>query len=152
MTPNAPKYPTRPPVESQWLEQRAKPAKLLLLDDDDHFCGFISDICSRYNVELVIAHTIREAISLAIEPPMSYDAMILDVRLSNGTGMQFYAKAAALWPTLRVVFLTGFDSAEVRDQIEKIGPARVHNKNNVANENFLKGLFAQWDIKPIVQK
>lgn len=134
------------PAESKWLELRAKPARILCVDDDEKFTTIISQLCSKYVLELNIVSTIREAREAIQSSVVPFHAMMLDVKLTNGSGVALYAEVSVLWPTTHVVFLTGYDSEDVRDQVEKIGPARVHSKNNVMNEQFIAGLFAQWHI------
>lgn len=141
--------PTQPPLESKWLDHVTKPARILFLDDDKNLRDLMAVVCSQYHVILVIAETIKEAIIIATEQG-PFDAMILDVRLSNGTGLDFYAYVMSKWPRTHVVFLTGYSSPELCEKVERIGPARVHTKGNVMAQPFLTALFAQWGIPPVV--
>lgn len=143
--------PFREPHEKEWLALKTRPTRILFLDDDVNLCQVMEAVCAGYHTQLTIAHTIKEAIEIATkhQADAPFDVMILDVRVSNGTGMEFYAYVMERWPRTHVVFVTGYDSAEVRHRIEEIGPARVHQKSNVMRPVFMQALFAQWGLTPI---
>lgn len=143
-----PPFSPRQQLEGKWLEHLTRPTRILFLDDDKNLVQLMEIVCSHYHIQLTVCQTIKDAVQAATLAKEPYDAMILDVRVSNGTGMDFYAVVMEKWPKTHVVFLTGWDSPDVREKIESIGPARIHRKDNVMRPSFMQALFAQWGLKP----
>lgn len=143
--------PFREPLEKEWLALKSRPTRILFLDDDQNLCQVMEAVCAGYHTSLTVVNTIKDAVAMATEHQAAepYDVMILDVRVSNGTGMEFYAYVMERWPKTHVVFVTGYDSPDVRERIERIGPARIHQKSNVMRPVFMQALFTQWGMTPI---
>lgn len=141
-------FTSRPDPVVKWLETKIKSPRVLFLDDDINICSVMQVWCQKLNIELVCCHTIKDAMLMFDNIGGTLNAMILDVKLSNGSGMDFYARVMRERPELHVMFLTAFDSPQVRDAVERIGPARVHSKTNTITEQFLTALFVQWGLVP----
>lgn len=124
---------------------RSKRKRILLLDDDPSFCDMMRSWCQRFLVDLHVVSTIREARELLAQRLDVFDVLLFDVRLSNGSGIDLYAQIFARSPSTHVVFVTGYDSADVRAKVEAIGPARVYPKTRLTG-SFLAGLFAEWGV------
>ncbi len=125
--------------------EESRPKRILFVEDDDYFRElFNHQAQSKYAVEIEPAKTTSEA-KQKIERG-DFDAALLDVRVTNGDGIWFYQFIVAHWPKVEVVFLTGYDSAELRRKIEKVGPARVFSKDRLLNANFLSQLFEIFGV------
>jgi DNA-binding NtrC family response regulator len=132
------------------LEQRIK--RLLVVDDDAITTGFISTMVRRefYGVAIP-ASSCREARQL-LDDCKSFDAAILDHALTNGVGLELYAEIKKRWPQMKVVFLTGYDSPDLRRKVECIGTARVHSKDAMTNLDFTRELLEEVGLvrrKPV---
>jgi two-component system response regulator DesR len=57
------------------------------------------------------------------------DAVILDMRLKNGTGLEVLERVRDLTPPLRVVLLTNYDQQEYRDAARALGAVRFLDKS-----------------------
>ncbi len=119
----------------------SKPKQLMLVDDDERWAELFRDKCAKYNLEITAAPRCSAArVELA---QRQFDAIALDVRLTNGNGIELYRDVAAKSPATQVVFLTGYATEDVRQQVQQIGPARVYDKDCMKDEAFIEQLMAQ---------
>jgi len=142
-----------PPTESEYKKDTPsifpRPKKVLILDDSVEICALIQRVADLFYIELVICHTMKDAMRIIQEciecrEQKNFDAMILDIRISNGSGIDLYKHVSHVLPKTQVVFLTGYQDEVYRQQIEKIGPARVFYKSQSMNKHFLSQLFLQF--------
>lgn len=119
----------------------SKPKNLLLVDDDEHWAEIFRTRCSKYNLDITVANRCSLARLELKEHP--FDAIALDVRLTNGNGVELYRDVAAISPATQVIFLTGYATEDVRKQVQQIGPARVYDKDCMKDEAFIEQLMAQ---------
>jgi DNA-binding NarL/FixJ family response regulator len=120
--------------------------RLFFLEDDLFFVETMVQAASRFDVEITHAGSVKEAWVKLQEQIEPFNCMILDVRLANGSGVEFYRTVAKRWPATSVVFLTGYYNPELLRQIEAIGPARIYSKVRVADPNFLTSMLAQLGL------
>jgi ActR/RegA family two-component response regulator len=128
-----------------------EPKRLLLLEDDTNFCLLLYNFTEKFSVEVTQTDTIKEAVTITNEAERPFNCMVLDVRLINGIGIDFYRSVAQRWPATSVVFLTGFYDEELVKQVEAIGPARVYSKDRVADPQFLLQMLSQLGLKRVMQ-
>lgn len=125
------------------------PKRILFVDDEPFIRQLMEKlVASQMVAELTVATSLAKARLLLTgfdAPP--YDLIILDVVLTNGSGIQLYAEIQTRWPDVRVIFLTGHNSEEVLRKVEAIGPARVQNKMSVMTPSFLSSLLEQMGIR-----
>jgi ActR/RegA family two-component response regulator len=124
------------------LEARYRRKRLLVVDDDPNFRLRVAQSASEFWVEVVEVGSCAEARG-ELAADRSFAAALLDVRLINGSGLDLYRAIIARAQATQVVFLTGYDSHDLRKEIEAIGPARVHDKSRCSDPAFLRQLFAQ---------
>jgi DNA-binding NtrC family response regulator len=86
----------------------------LLLDDDPGFAAMLAGIVSEAGGEPFLCHTIAAARARIAE--RAFDVAILDNRLPDGTGYEFYAQLARRSPASVVVMITG--SPELSQAVE----------------------------------
>lgn len=123
--------------------------KILHLDDDVYTCQMIATAAEKFFTQLVSVHSVREARLVAdTSAPTVFDLFILDVVLSNGSGVDFYKYISSRWPQSRVVFLTGRRDFETREAIERTGPATILTKDKMYEESFLQQLFLNSGMLP----
>lgn len=77
----------------------------LLMDDDVGFAGMLSKLVSEEGGDPCLRHSVREAKETIDK--QAFDVAILDNRLPDGTGYEFYAHLRKRCPEAVVVMITG---------------------------------------------
>ncbi len=112
----------------QYEKAMLQAKRILLLDDDQDMRQLVGEVIEqKYRVEVVCCSRVKDA-QTQLENDY-FHAAILDVKVINGNGVSFYRHIVNLMPALKVVFLTGYDSPELRKEIESVGPAMVFSKD-----------------------
>lgn len=119
----------------------SRPKKTLIVDDDNTWLSYLTTVCSHFNVEIKTCEFCRTARNVLNTE--KFDLLLLDVRLTNGNGVQLYREFATINPAMQTVFLTGYGTEEVQKDIEKIGPARIFGKERMLDPMFAEQLMAQ---------
>jgi len=133
-------------LASQLQRSFSRSKRVLFVDDDVELCRFMERAISRrFKVEIVSVPRANQARELLAEDP-GFDAAIFDVRVTNGDGIQLYADVKDAMPGLKVVFLTGYYSDEIRRKIEAIGPARVYSKDRAMQIDFMEQLLRELGV------
>ena len=85
---------------------RGRRARLLIVDDDVQLLRGLARALGEY--EVLTADGGRAALALLERDP-AVDAILCDLEMREGSGMELYAEIARRWPTLakQVVFMTG---------------------------------------------
>ena len=121
------------------------PKRILFLDDNSTLRDMLCEtVLKDYNAEFVPCGTVTEARRILETQPI--DAVLLDIRLGDGNGIDLYAALVKTRPELEVVFLTAWADTTHRALIEKIGPARVFAKERLAEFDFVERLLAQLHV------
>lgn len=124
------------------------PKRILFVDDDPFIRVLMEKLVSELMVaELTVATSVAEARIMLDGMAQPFDLIILDVVLTNGSGIQIYSEVNAKWPEMRVMFLTGYNSEDILRKVEAIGAARVQNKLSVMTPTFLTSLLEQMGIR-----
>jgi DNA-binding NarL/FixJ family response regulator len=137
---------------TQRLEQKLcelSRRRVLFVDDEPMATNLMQRFMEEYfNAELTVTDSVKGTLTLLREIEVKpFDLIILDVRLSNGTGVQIYREIFPKWPTMPVIFLTGFAGEDVRKQVAAIGPALVYDKNQFMKAEFLTPLLEQLGLR-----
>ncbi len=85
-------------------------ATLLVVDDEPNVAYSITECLSSNSLKVISAGTAREGIELVGQ--MRPDAVILDVRLPDLTGLEAYDRIRAIDPRLPVIMLTAYARPE----------------------------------------
>ncbi len=118
----------------------------LLVDDEPMLLDFLRKVADQFWIEVVVAASCAQAREkIALERP--FDFAILDYRLTNGVGVEIYRELATYAPSTQVVFLTGYNNAELQKQVHAIGPARIYSKEHTLNPKFMGKLFAEMGAR-----
>ncbi len=91
---------------SQALPSRSSERSLLIADDDVAFRTRLARAMEKRGFEVVTAGSLREATELARATTPAY--AVLDMRLSDGNGLEIVPVVAESRPGARVVMLTGY--------------------------------------------
>jgi DNA-binding NtrC family response regulator len=100
--------------------------KVLIIDDDELFCEMLSEMVTDMGHGVKFTHSLSEGLKEAVNG--SYDVVLLDVRLPDGSGLRALPKIRELGDPPEVIIITGAgdpDGAELAmvngawDYIEK---------------------------------
>lgn len=120
--------------------------RILFVDDDSAFREMVGHAASSYNVELVDAETSGQAKQLLEEG--GFDAAILDVRVTNGDGIELYRWMMDRFPRVTVIFLTGMEIEAVSEKIHAVGSAPVYFKPTLLSTAFIEDLLNKLGARP----
>ncbi|MBL9139951.1 MAG: sigma-54-dependent Fis family transcriptional regulator [Verrucomicrobiales bacterium] len=81
------------------------PCRCLIVEDDPAFAELVGGVLTSADVEIQLADSIRAAENSVAKD--SFDLVILDNRLPDGSGFEFYRRLSALRPTPLVIMITG---------------------------------------------
>ncbi|MBX3498440.1 MAG: response regulator [Alphaproteobacteria bacterium] len=89
------------------MERRAQ--TILLVDDDPNIRESISETLRRYKHDVSTAGSLAEARRILSTGTRSFELVITDIRLPDGTGLQLAHEIIAnLSPPPRIILITGF--------------------------------------------
>lgn len=89
------------------MERRAQ--TILLVDDDPNIRESISETLRRYKHDVSTAGSLAEARQILSTGTRSFELVITDIRLPDGTGLQLAHEIIAnLSPPPRIILITGF--------------------------------------------
>lgn len=93
--------------------------KILIVDDEEDICYFLSRNLSKKNLTTSIAHTLSDAeAQLEAEEP---SIMLLDNHLPDGFGINFISKAKDMYPDMKIVMMTAHDGSQERTKAYSYG-------------------------------
>ena len=95
--------------------------KVLLADDDRVLTNLLSSKLRVLGVDTLVAHDAMQALMSALRSPP--DAIVLDIQMPGGTGLETLRKlkANAKTANVPVVVLTGTGNPEMRNQAKSLG-------------------------------
>lgn len=101
------------------------PLKIMIIEDDTATRHMLDDAFSGYGGhEVHCATGCRQALSLLHTHDGQFDAILLDYRLPDGTGLDFYANLLnSAYKDIAVIMLSGESSREVLIEFLKMGGA-----------------------------
>jgi two-component system response regulator CpxR len=102
------------------------PRKLLLVDDEEEFVYTLSERLQTRNLEPVIAHDGKAALSI-IENDAP-EVMVLDLKMPGIDGLEVLRRVKREHPDTEVIILTGHGSEAVEAEAEKLGAFAFLNK------------------------
>jgi two-component system nitrogen regulation response regulator NtrX len=88
-------------------------ARLLLVDDEPNILKSVGDALGHEGYDVVRAATIAQAKAAAAD---SFDAVLLDVWLPDGSGLEWLPEFKAAWPDAVVIMISGH--AELTDAVQ----------------------------------
>lgn len=96
---------TRPPAV------RIATAKVLLIDDDEHFRALARSLLAPGGIELTEAANARQGLALLREAG-DVDVVILDLILPDEDGIQSLRRIKKMYPTVKVMAMSGAFTAD----------------------------------------
>ena len=99
------------------VEDRNKPIKILLVDDERGFVDIIAKRMSKRNIEVTRAYSGTEALQALRKE--DFDVSVLDLKMEDMDGIEVLKIFKKMAPDLPVIMLTGHGSEEAaRDGIK----------------------------------
>jgi CheY-like chemotaxis protein len=98
------------PVTGHWGQYAPAANKVLVVDDEAVVVNSIRKILSRKGFAVEEAFSCKEALNRIFA--QNYDLVLLDLKMSDGNGMDVLQRIKAKRPGLRVVIVTGYGSIE----------------------------------------
>ena len=89
------------------------PLRVLVVDDDQAVRDTIVDMLSAQGASVQSAALPAEALQLAESAVEPFDLLVTDVILPQMTGLELARRLAVLWPSLRVVYTSGYANASI---------------------------------------
>lgn len=98
------------------FEDKNKPQKVLLVDDERGFVDVISKRMSKRNIEVTKAYSGKDALQALRKT--DFDAVVLDLKMEDMDGIEVLKIFKKIVPDLPIIMLTGHGSEEAaRDGI-----------------------------------
>lgn len=91
-------------------ENSVDPVTALVVDDEKDICFFLNSFLKKSNLRSNYATSISEANKLLIQ--MKPDILFLDNHLPDGYGINIVRKIKEDYPSIKIVMISAYDSAE----------------------------------------
>jgi len=98
------------PIVGYWGQFAPSARKVLVVDDEAIVVNSIRKILSRKGFAIEEAFTCKDALAQVFSH--DYDLVLLDMRMTDGNGMDVLQKIKAKRPDMRVVIVTGYASID----------------------------------------
>lgn len=108
------------------VERLAIPKRILVVDDEASIRDFCSRVLTRAGYQVLIASSGEEALNRLRQGPV--DMVISDIRMPNVSGLEILQGAKALYPSISVVLITGFGTAQTIDRARQAGADHILTK------------------------
>ena len=92
--------------------------RILVVDDDEAVRSFVRDTLEYYRYNVQEAASGAEALAVVAAATAPFDLLLTDVIMPRMNGWELSEKVRAKWPSLKVVFMSGYDDQKV--PMEKI--------------------------------
>jgi len=114
------------------LAETSEQPSLLIVDGDTIFCDVLAKAMIKRGFSVTCAHTVEVALKFAEATIPEY--AIIDLKLSNASGLTLVEKLKVLDAGTRIVMLTGYASTATAVEAIKLGAAHYLAKPVDANE------------------
>jgi CheY-like chemotaxis protein len=94
---------------SEWEKQKAKPLRILLVEDDGDTRTTLSRLLSHFGHEIFVADNRQSALEMV--QTKKFDVVLSDIGLPDGSGYDVISEAKRRQP-VKAVALTGFGTDE----------------------------------------
>ncbi|GJL74823.1 response regulator transcription factor [Nitrosomonas sp.] len=119
-------------IEISGTNEVSEQPDLIIVDDDEIFCGVLARAMAKRGFNVHTTHTIDEALAQA--ETVSPEYAIVDLKLASESGLVMVEKLKALDPGTRIVMLTGYASIATAVEAIKLGATHYLAKPVDADE------------------
>ena len=81
-------------------------ARVLVVDDEEGVCRFLRAWLTMVDCHVAVAHSVVEALAALEGPGAEFDAVLSDIRMPGGTGLDLLRKVKARFPDLAFILMT----------------------------------------------
>ena len=120
-----PRLSSRPPSDERHV---------LYVDDDAAFLRAVTRLLEHEGCRVTAFADPREASAVLRASPEQFDLMAVDFSMPHLSGLDLAREAAERCPGLPVVIISGYVTADLRQEAEALGVLRVLNKVDVVSE------------------
>jgi CheY-like chemotaxis protein len=99
----------------------SSPGRVLVVDDEEAIAEYFRIILAAERYEVTVVASMRRAIEEFGRDPGRLDAVLLDMMLGDGTGLELYRRIRQVRPDLPIVVCTGFADNDALEQIRGDG-------------------------------
>ncbi len=100
--------------------------KLLLVDDDDVYCGILARALTRRGLDVSVAYNRQDALVRATATVP--DLAVVDLRIGADSGLELIPELLGVNPTARIIVLTGYASISTAVEAIKLGAVQYLTK------------------------
>ena len=120
---------------SLWdTEQPDRSIRVLIVDDDPYFrLAVATTLAHDDSLEFIVGEAGDGRAALEAIAEHAPDAVILDLRMPDLDGITVAKEIAKRWPQVRIVMVTGFDSAAERERAEEAGIETFISKTKLSD-------------------
>jgi len=111
---------------SHVADQPDRPPRILIVDDDPSVVRALSEALAADGFGCAGAGTATEAAALGGREP--FDAVVADVRLPDGSGLDVVRRLQAAWGRIPAVVMTGWAEPAVLSEASRLRPAELLTK------------------------
>jgi len=125
-----------------------QPKKVLIVEDEGELCLLLNILLADKNIDLDHVKTLKGAEEyLQTEKP---DLMILDNKLPDGLGIDFITLHGKNYPSVKVLMISGYHSAEIKDVALEAG-ADMFLEKPFSKEQISNAVHELLDTKETVK-
>ena len=100
--------------------------RLLLVDDDEIYCGILARALSRRGLDVSVAFNHDAALRTALDT--SPELAVVDLRIGDASGLELIPELLAVNPDTRIIILTGYASIATAVAAIKLGAVHYLTK------------------------
>ena len=100
--------------------------KLLLVDDDEVYCGILARALARRGFDVSVAYSRQDALARAAETVP--DLAVVDLRIGADSGLELIPELLGVNPVVRIIVLTGYASIATAVEAIKLGAVQYLTK------------------------
>ncbi len=107
---------------------------VLYVDDELDLLSAVKRVLERGGIRVTALADPREALALLRVDAEQFDVLAVDFNMPNLSGLDLAREAATMCPSLPVIIASGYVTAELRAEAERLGVRRVLNKVDIATD------------------
>lgn len=137
----------------QSIEERARPKRILLVEDDEATQSLFDIYARKLWCEVVSVSKATDALEILRDANQRVDFALLDLMLPDITGEEIFRlirsePISANRPDLPVAILSGFITDEVRQRMKQVGFCVFIEKPHAFTEHYVLAMLKTFGIQP----
>lgn len=121
--------------------ERQRRETICVVDDDPAVLSWAQDVLRESGYSVIGATDARQALEAARAQPQPVELLLTDIVMPDINGRELADRLRAIWPRLKVLFMSGYSSQFIEDYGVKLSPG----------EPFLFKPFTPADIESKVR-